>query len=90
MIVKTINPTAFNGTFETPSATGSFNADGARHLTHCSGTVRDGETVLGQFNAWKEESFQYDFNGISDLTKLPVVAAAAQEAVEGITAELAQ
>lgn len=92
-IIKSLNAQSYNGTYETTVngmvVAGNLNANGKKEANSIYGTVKNGENVLADFNAYRNgDDFSYNFNEIHDIESLPVVAVAIKEVVAAIQEEL--
>lgn len=89
-IITNLRAGSWAGSFafeqEGKAVSGNFSADGNKNLQSISGSVAD----AGNFNGWNngEGGFSYNFDGISDISKLIALGQAAAYAVTTIREEL--
>ena len=92
-VIKSLTAGNYNGTYEYNGATykvgGSFNTDGNKVMNNISGSVKAGDAIKANFNAWKNgESFRYSFNDIQSIEELSAIASEVEAAVQAVVAEL--
>ena len=92
-VIKSLTAGNYNGTYEYNGATykvgGSFNTDGNKVMNNISGSIKAGDAIKANFNAWRNgESFRYSFNDIIDVSELSAIAAEVEAAVAAVNAEL--
>lgn len=92
-VIKSLTAGNYNGTYEYNGATykvaGSFNTDGNKVMNNISGSVKAGDAIKANFNAWRNgESYRYSFNDIVEVSELAAIAAEVEAAVAAVNAEL--
>lgn len=95
MVIKNLNPQAFNGNYDYPGENykveGDLTTDGKKVLTDISGHVNAGEVFKANFNAHRmgEGEMRYNITEIQSISELAAIATEVQAAVAAVNAELA-
>ena len=92
-VIKSLNATNYNGQYEYKGSSynvaGGLTTDGSKFLNNINGSVKAGDALKANFNAWRNgETFRYNFNDVVDVTELATIAAEVAEAVAAVNAEL--
>lgn len=96
MVIKNLNPQAFNGNYDYPGESykveGNLTTDGQKNLSNISGQVKDGEVFKANFNAYRtgDNHFRYNFNDIQDVSELAAIASEVENAVAAVISELSE
>ena len=95
-IIKNMNAQGYNAQFESTidgyAISGSLSTNGQKQLSNINGSVKQGETVKGSFNAYRmgADQFRYNFSDISDLDTMESLSAAVKAVVAEVEAKLAE
>ena len=94
-VIKSLNPTNYNGTFEAAvegyKVSGNLSTNGQKVLSNVSGSVKSGETIVANFNGYSngpQGKIRYDFRDVTDLSQLSAIASAVSSVVTEIETEL--